>query len=67
MPVTWGVTKQLWNIIVMEYYYAVRTEECDKYREALKDLCVYIHELIQGEVSRAKKTVYTVTITKNQR
>lgn len=56
MPIKWGIAKQINYMNIMKYHYAIRNDIYDEYSETWKDL---------HEVSRAKKTIYTMTtITK---
>ena len=44
---------------VMKYYYAIRNDEQEDFREAWKDL----YELMLNERSRARRTLYTAMTT----
>ena len=57
----WGVGEwlnKLWNMMVMEYYCAIRKDELMDFYKNWKDL----HELMQSKISRTRKTLYTVTV-----
>ena len=50
---------KLWYMNAMEYYCAIRNDEQGDLRKTWKDL----HELMLSEVSRTRRTLYTVTAT----
>ena len=50
---------KVWYMIVMEYYCAIRNDKQDDLRKTWKD----VHELMQSEVNRTRRMLYTVTAT----